>query len=60
MEEDSATQSGVIKLEPKGDEEKGGPRKVRKQTSVDSGNEASSEDSNDSKGKLSVLKPFII
>ncbi|XP_075224791.1 histone-lysine N-methyltransferase E(z) isoform X2 [Lycorma delicatula] len=27
----------------------GGPRKVRKQTSVDSGNEASSEDSNDSK-----------
>lgn len=27
------------------------PRKVRKQTSVDSGNEASSEDSNDSKGK---------
>lgn len=26
------------------------PRKVRKQTSVDSGNEASSEDSNDSKG----------
>lgn len=49
MEEDSATQSGVIKLEPKGDEEKGGPRKVRKQTSVDSGNEASSEDSNDSK-----------
>lgn len=31
------------------DEEKRcGPRKVRKQTSVDSGNEASSEDSNDS------------
>lgn len=28
----------------------GVPRKIRKQTSVDSGNEASSEDSNDSKG----------
>lgn len=28
------------------------PRKVRKQTSVDSGNEASSEDSNDSKGTI--------
>ncbi|XP_058793559.1 histone-lysine N-methyltransferase E(z) isoform X2 [Phymastichus coffea] len=30
------------------EEKRGGPRKVRKQTSVDSGNEASSEDSNDS------------
>lgn len=34
--------------EEDGEEKKGGPRKVRKQTSVDSGNEASSEDSNDS------------
>lgn len=34
--------------EEEGDEKRGGPRKVRKQASVDSGNEASSEDSNDS------------
>lgn len=39
--------------EEEGDEKRGGPRKVRKQASVDSGNEASSEDSNDSNNKYS-------
>ncbi|XP_051157381.1 histone-lysine N-methyltransferase E(z)-like isoform X2 [Leptopilina boulardi] len=47
MKEKLAAQAADIKEED-GEEKKGGPRKVRKQTSVDSGNEASSEDSNDS------------
>lgn len=47
MKEKLAAQAADTKEED-GDEKKGGPRKVRKQTSVDSGNEASSEDSNDS------------
>ncbi|CAL1676168.1 unnamed protein product [Lasius platythorax] len=47
MKEKLAAQAADIK-EEEGDEKRGGPRKVRKQASVDSGNEASSEDSNDS------------
>ncbi|XP_071575394.1 histone-lysine N-methyltransferase E(z) isoform X1 [Temnothorax nylanderi] len=47
MKEKLAAQAADIK-EDEGDEKRGGPRKVRKQASVDSGNEASSEDSNDS------------
>ncbi|XP_025155938.1 histone-lysine N-methyltransferase E(z) isoform X1 [Harpegnathos saltator] len=48
MKEKLAAQAADIKDE-EGDEKRGGPpRKVRKQASVDSGNEASSEDSNDS------------
>ncbi|XP_073968836.1 histone-lysine N-methyltransferase E(z) [Rhodnius prolixus] len=58
MQDDSSNQGvggklGTKSSNPKENEEKNGssaPRKVvRKQTSVDSGNEASSEDSNDSK-----------
>ena len=45
MKEKLAAQAADIK-EEEGDDKR--PRKVRKQTSVDSGNEASSEDSNDS------------
>lgn len=45
-----STSSSVSKIELKREDTNGLPRKVRKQTSVDSGNEASSEDSNDSKG----------
>lgn len=49
MKEKLAAQAADIKEEEGGDEKRGGPpRKVRKQASVDSGNEASSEDSNDS------------
>ncbi|GAB1866049.1 [histone H3]-lysine(27) N-trimethyltransferase [Camponotus japonicus] len=47
MKEKLAAQAADIK-EEESDEKRGGPRKVRKQASVDSGNEASSEDSNDS------------
>ncbi|XP_011862501.1 PREDICTED: histone-lysine N-methyltransferase E(z) isoform X2 [Vollenhovia emeryi] len=47
MKEKLAAQAADTK-EEEGDEKRGGPRKVRKQASVDSGNEASSEDSNDS------------
>ncbi|XP_048513927.1 histone-lysine N-methyltransferase E(z) isoform X3 [Athalia rosae] len=47
MKEKLAAQAADIK-EEEGDEKRAGPRKVRKQASVDSGNEASSEDSNDS------------
>ncbi|XP_050465065.1 histone-lysine N-methyltransferase E(z) isoform X2 [Cataglyphis hispanica] len=47
MKEKLAAQAADIK-EEEGDEKRSGPRKVRKQASVDSGNEASSEDSNDS------------
>lgn len=47
MKEKLAAQAADIKDE-ESDEKRGGPRKVRKQASVDSGNEASSEDSNDS------------
>ncbi|XP_043284360.1 histone-lysine N-methyltransferase E(z) isoform X2 [Venturia canescens] len=47
MKEKLAAQAADIKEED-GDDKRGGPRKVRKQASVDSGNEASSEDSNDS------------
>lgn len=47
MKEKLAAQAADIKDEDV-DEKRGGPRKVRKQASVDSGNEASSEDSNDS------------
>lgn len=47
MREKLAAQAADIKDE-ECDEKRGGPRKVRKQASVDSGNEASSEDSNDS------------
>ncbi|XP_032672415.1 histone-lysine N-methyltransferase E(z) isoform X2 [Odontomachus brunneus] len=48
MKEKLAAQAADIK-DDEGDEKRGGPpRKVRKQASVDSGNEASSEDSNDS------------
>ncbi|XP_012285024.1 histone-lysine N-methyltransferase E(z) isoform X2 [Orussus abietinus] len=47
MKEKLAAEAADIKEED-GDEKRGGPRKVRKQASVDSGNEASSEDSNDS------------
>ncbi|XP_066589084.1 histone-lysine N-methyltransferase E(z) isoform X1 [Prorops nasuta] len=47
MREKLAAQAADVK-EEEVDEKRGGPRKVRKQASVDSGNEASSEDSNDS------------
>lgn len=47
MKEKLAAQAADIK-DDEGDDKRGGPRKVRKQASVDSGNEASSEDSNDS------------
>lgn len=47
MKEKLAAQAADIK-EEESDEKRNGPRKMRKQTSVDSGNEASSEDSNDS------------
>ena len=47
MKEKLAAQAADTK-EEEGEEKRGAPRKVRKQTSVDSGNEASSEDSNDS------------
>ena len=47
MKEKLAAQAADIKDE-ESDEKRSGPRKVRKQASVDSGNEASSEDSNDS------------
>ncbi|XP_046142452.1 histone-lysine N-methyltransferase E(z) isoform X3 [Osmia bicornis bicornis] len=47
MKEKLAAQAADIK-EEENEEKRGGPRKVRKQASVDSGNEASSEDSNDS------------
>lgn len=47
MKEKLAAQAADSK-EEEGDDKRGGPRKVRKQASVDSGNEASSEDSNDS------------
>ncbi|XP_076280854.1 histone-lysine N-methyltransferase E(z) isoform X1 [Lasioglossum baleicum] len=47
MKEKLAAQAADIKDE-ESDEKRGAPRKVRKQASVDSGNEASSEDSNDS------------
>lgn len=47
MKEKLAAQA-ADKNEEEGDEKRNGPRKVRKQASVDSGNEASSEDSNDS------------
>lgn len=61
MDDDSASicEAPLLnKSESKGDEEKGAPRKVRKQTSVDSGNEASSEDSNDSKGSCCISETF--
>lgn len=47
MKEKLAAEAADIK-EEEGNDDKRGPRKVRKQASVDSGNEASSEDSNDS------------
>ena len=47
MKEKLAAQAADIK-EEENEEKRGAPRKVRKQASVDSGNEASSEDSNDS------------
>lgn len=47
MKEKLAAQAADVKDEDN-EEKRGGPRKVRKQASVDSGNEASSEDSNDS------------
>ncbi|CAK9806662.1 Histone-lysine N-methyltransferase E(z) [Anthophora plagiata] len=48
MKEKLAAQAADIKDEESDEKRAGGPRKVRKQASVDSGNEASSEDSNDS------------